>query len=97
MILGKLTDTIANNYEDYPSAKYFGNKKFNNYVEDIFVGYRYFETFAPGDVKYPFGYGLSYTEFKLDTNTVEQKEGKISIVVTVTNVGERYSGKCIPH
>lgn len=90
---GKLTDTIANHYEDYPSAKYFGNKKFNNYVEDIFVGYRYFETFAPEDVKYPFGYGLSYTEFKLETKTVKQKDGKITVVVTVTNEGNEYSGK----
>lgn len=39
---GKLTDTIAVNYNDYPSSKNFGNADFNNYTEDIFIGYRYF-------------------------------------------------------
>ena len=44
---GKLPDTIADCYESYPAAKNFGKKTYNNYAEDIFVGYRYFETFAP--------------------------------------------------
>mgnify|MGYP000278999781 CR=1 FL=1 len=59
---GRLTDTIAKTYADYP-AQNFGNKAENHYTEDIFVGYRYFETFAPERVLYPFGYGLSYTDF----------------------------------
>lgn len=51
---GKLSDTIAKRYEDYPSSGSFGAKEYNNYVEDIFVGYRYFETFAPEKVLYEF-------------------------------------------
>ena len=83
----KLTDTIAYDYESYPSAKDFGNKEFNNYTEDIFVGYRYFETFAPEAVLYPFGFGLSYTTFGIKDTTFEC-DGKIAkISVKVTNTG----------
>ncbi len=83
---GALTTTIAENYSDYPSSKYFGGKKYNNYGEDIYVGYRYFETFAPDKVLFPFGYGLSYTSFSLDTTT-ERKDNTISLHVKVCNTG----------
>lgn len=56
---GKLPDTIAYDVKDYPSDKYFHNTERNFYTEDIYVGYRWFETFAKEKVRYPFGFGLS--------------------------------------
>lgn len=89
---GKLSDTVAKSYADYPSANSFGNNAYNNYTEDIYVGYRYFETFAQDKVLYPFGFGLTYTEFTVDTKSVEEKDGKIEVTVDVTNTGD-YKGK----
>ena len=60
---GRLADTIARDISDYPSTRNFGNGSQNIFAEDIYVGYRYFETFAKDKVLYPFGFGLSYTEF----------------------------------
>ena len=84
---GRLTDTIALSYEDYPSAANFGNRDANRYEEDIYVGYRWFETFNREKVAYPFGYGLSYTTFAL------QAEGEgLCYRATVTNTGA-YPGR----
>ncbi len=83
----KLTDSIAINYEDYPSAEHFGGKKSNNYVEDIYVGYRYFETFAKEKVLYPFGFGLSYTEFSVDSQ-MTYRERAFDVKTQVTNTGD---------
>ena len=89
---GKLPDTIAYSVSDYPSHEYFGNTRRNFYCEDIYVGYRYFETFAPEKVQYPFGFGLSYTTFEHTVTHSELNDGKITIEVSVKNTGN-YSGK----
>ncbi|MBS1405235.1 MAG: beta-glucosidase, partial [Oscillospiraceae bacterium] len=89
---GKLPDTIAYSVSDYPSHEYFGNTRRNFYCEDIYVGYRYFETFAPEKVQYPFGFGLSYTTFEHNVTHSELNDGKITIEVSVKNTGN-YSGK----
>ncbi len=90
---GKLPDTIAFNLEDYPSDENFGNPLTNLYKEDIYVGYRYFETFAPEKVMFEFGYGLSYTTFDIETMSAKEEDGKIKLQVKVTNTGDTYSGK----
>ncbi len=83
---GKLADTIAWSITDYPSDVNFheGDKLF--YQEDIYVGYRYFETAAKEKVQYPFGYGLSYTTFKLKAEMTEE-EDQVVIRASVTNTG----------
>lgn len=84
---GKLTDTIAKDYTKYPTKDNYGKLQ-TFYQEDIYVGYRYFETFAPDDVMYPFGYGLSYTTFDTKFERMEQDNGMLKVVVTVTNTGK---------
>ena len=84
---GKLTDTIARYYADYPSADNFGGKEYNNYTEDIYVGYRYFETFSPNSVLYPFGFGLSYTDFSVEYNRFDYDDENVIISVRVKNIG----------
>ncbi len=84
---GRLTDTIAASYADYPSSEGFDAKDKIYYNEDIFVGYRYFETFCPDKVLYPFGFGLSYTEFELECRAAVFADQKISLTVDVKNIG----------
>lgn len=88
---GKLSDTIAYSVKDYPSDPYFGDRVRNFYSEDIFVGYRWFETFAPEKVLYPFGFGLSYTTFDVKTVSVSGSDA-LTFKVSVTNTG-KFSGK----
>lgn len=90
---GALTDTVARKYEDYPSSADFGNHDFNNYTEDIYVGYRYFETFAPEKVIYPFGFGLSYTEFEISLKDAKAKEDGFYFTVNVKNTGDKAGKK----
>ena len=98
---GRLTDTIAVSYEDYPSSSNFGSSTENIYQEDIYVGYRYFETFAKEKVLYPFGFGLSYTSFATESSLLpasgktyapNELPSSFEIRTTVTNTGSR-SGK----
>ena len=89
---GKLPDTIAYKVNDYPSDKYFGDKKCDRYTEDIFVGYRWFETFAKDKVMYPFGYGLSYTSFDISFDKAGRSGNDIVFSVKVKNTGN-YKGK----
>ena len=89
---GRLTATWAGNWEDYPSSRsFFESRDFVLYEEDIFVGYRYFETFDPAGEKicFPFGFGLSYTAFSVKPVAAEVKDGMIHVTVAVTNTGKR--------
>ncbi len=83
---GKLTDTIPVDFEKRPTAPNFGDRQKNIYAEDIYVGYRYYETFAREQVRYPFGFGLSYTSFAIETQMAEQAQ-TLQFTATVKNTG----------
>ncbi|MBP5185504.1 MAG: glycoside hydrolase family 3 protein [Clostridiales bacterium] len=91
---GCLTDTIAKDLSDYPSSKNFGGEDLSKdfYAEDIFVGYRYFSTFAEDKVLYPFGYGLSYTTFDFKSLGFESQGTDVCVKVSVKNTGS-FKGK----
>lgn len=95
---GKLTDSWPCSYSDYPNASVFshnnGNVEKEKYVEGIYVGYRYFDTFNI-PVRYCFGYGLSYTNFAIETMavTLGTQEPEIGVKVKITNVGAHYTGR----
>lgn len=89
---GKLTDTFARTFDDYPSSAGFNESEdYVDYTEDIYVGYRYFETIpgAAEKVNYPFGFGLSYTEFAIEPLRAGEEDGTICVDVRVTNMGSR--------
>ena len=93
---GKLTDTWAARYEDYPSSAHFSHNDGNVddawYTEGIYVGYRYFDTFGIQPL-YPFGYGKSYTEFSISPVSVKAEGETVRVTAKVTNVGNRYAGR----
>lgn len=92
---GKLSDTFAKELSDYPSSyNYHESKEYIDYTDDIYVGYRYFETVpeAAEKVNYPFGFGLSYTDFEWSYVGTEEKNDEVSVIVDVTNTGS-ISGK----
>lgn len=90
---GRLADTVAYRVEDHPSSVCFGSHAYDNgdhyveYSEGIYVGYRYFETFAPEKVQYPFGYGLSYTTFEKTKPSFLRSGNSIRVQVTIRNTG----------
>ena len=94
---GKTVDTWAVSYDSYPcvSVGETQNNNISSYTEDIYTGYRYFETFDPEykTVNYEFGFGLSYTEFDISLEGVtEGEDGRVFVNVNVTNIG-KCSGK----
>lgn len=92
---GRLTTTWAAHYEDYPSAENYshlnGNLETEEYREGIYVGYRYFDTFGIQPL-FPFGFGLSYTDFSMKLEGIQINETDIEAAVWVENTGTR-SGK----
>ncbi len=102
---GHLTDTWASKYSYYPASATFANNDGNagteEYTEGIYVGYRYFDSFyktidaadPASVVNYPFGFGMSYTDFRIATQSVKATAKKVTVTARVTNTGHRYSGK----
>lgn len=93
---GKLTDTWAKQYADIPYHDEYsylnGNVEDEYYKEGIYVGYRYFDSFGV-EPCYPFGYGLSYTEFSIFGAGIAVEKTKVCLKASITNIGETYSGK----
>ncbi|MET9500069.1 glycoside hydrolase family 3 N-terminal domain-containing protein [Streptomyces sp. NPDC006552] len=102
---GRLTDTWASDYAAYPASATFagndGQVAREEYTEGIYVGYRYFDSFdrtlderyPAGAVNYPFGFGRSYTAFRIRTRTVTADAGHVTVRAEVTNTGRRHSGR----
>lgn len=90
----KLPDTIAHSVVDYSSTANHGGVEKNVYSEDIYVGYRYFETFHPDAVQFPFGFGLSYTTFSVTNTELKDLGGQnYQVSAVISNTGSQYSGR----
>lgn len=81
---GKLTETFATTLQDYPTSKIDGNSFVNWYKEGIFVGYRYFDRYG-GNVRFPFGFGLTYANFEYSNLQIKDKDDKIEVSYTIKN------------
>ncbi len=94
---GKTTDTWAKSLNDYVTTKEYANPIRIRYEEDLYLGYRWFETFDPNyeKVNYEFGFGLSYTTFETRATAIKIDETNktVNVYVTVKNTGSTYSGK----
>ncbi len=88
---GKLPETWPHSYDDVPFGSEFTLTTNDRYKESIFVGYRYYSSFNV-PVKYPFGFGLSYTDFKYSNMRVEKQGDKVNVSLDVSNVGTRDGG-----
>ncbi len=91
--MGKLAQTAAD-IKNYASTPYFGRSNYSNYVDDIFVGYRYFETFNV-PVNYEFGFGLTYTTFDITDVTYAANDTHITVTAKVTNTGDTTSKEVV--
>ena len=95
---GRLTDTYALSYDDYPASRTFsqndGDTLQEDYVEDIYVGYRYFDS-KKLDVVYPFGYGLSYTTFEYENVKAEADWNEVTVTLDVRNTGKTASKEVV--
>ena len=93
---GKLSDTWAKNYSDIPFSGEFsylnGNLKDEYYKEGIYVGYRYFDSFQV-EPAYPFGFGLSYTDFQLRSAGISVDGRTVTVKADISNIGKEYSGR----
>lgn len=93
---GHLASTWVKSYDDVPFSRTFGKMNPNvleqDYQEGIYVGYRYYDTFQV-EPQYPFGYGLSYTQFSMECIALELRGSKLAMQVRVTNTGSRFAGK----
>ena len=90
-ILGLINNMMLGNKKARPEGKKIKNKDYTNYKEGIYVGYRHFDK-ANLDVAYPFGHGLSYTDFEYSSAAVTLEKDSIQISVQIQNTGKR-SGK----
>ena len=91
---GRLTETFAKSLSDYPSENIFFDGLNYNYTEGFDVGYRYFDKY-PEKVRFPFGFGLSYTSFVYSDLFVSAGNGAVKVIFNVTNTGE-YDGAAVP-
>lgn len=91
---GKLSETWMRNCSDIPYGESFAKRKVVPYKEGIYVGYRYYDL-CPERIRYPFGYGLSYTTFSYNDLQITCEGDRVTAAVTITNTGTRYGAEVV--